>query len=38
MGLEKKDPKIAQQLLQSTPFTPEESNMIARKNILMPPR
>ena len=38
MGLEKKDPKIAQQLLQSTPFTPEESNMIARKNVLMPPR
>jgi hypothetical protein len=38
MGLEKKDPKIAQQLLQSAPFTPEESKMIARKNTLMPPR
>ena len=38
MGLEKKDPKIAQQLLQSTPFTPEESNMIARKNMQRPPR
>jgi hypothetical protein len=38
MGLEKKDPKIAQQFLQSTPFTPEESNMIARKNTLRPPQ